>query len=216
VRQRSSGFTLIEILIAFGILALVMGVVYSSVTSSLYATRYVEERAELYHTGRQIISRLSRELASAYLVGPGSGGYTFFKGEYDQVEGRRMDRLAFTTLGHRMLPLPVEGRVDSENAAVAYYWKIEYREDQTPFLTLFYREATGFEAEAGGEEYELVQGLSELDIRYFQGNTGAWVDEWDSTLTGGLPTAVDISLVLTDSSGVEVPFRALVRLELAK
>lgn len=218
------GFTLIEILIAFGILALVMGVVYSSVTSSLYVTRYVEQRAEIYHAGRQIMSRLQRELASAYLKNAASGAspYTFFKGEHDEVEGRRMDRLSFTTLGHRMNPFPPPGEhlsqagQDSEFATVAYYWKIEYQDDQKTLVTLFYRESTGFAADVGGEEYEIFKGLRELDIRYFQGSNGAWIDWWDSRAIGFLPTAVDISFVLADSNGVEVPFRALMPLALAK
>jgi len=212
-RFRTGGFTLIEVLVAFGILALVMGAVYSSVTSSLDATRYVEERSEVYQIGRQVIFRLARELSSAYLE---NVGYTFFKGEHDQVEGRRMDKLSFTTLAHRMSPMPIKGFTDSEHAAVAYYWKIEYNEDEKPILTLLYRESTGFGVEIGGEEYELSDGLRELDIRYFQGSTGSWLDEWDSQLQGGLPTAVAISIYLTDSSGVEVPFRTIVPLMLAK
>lgn len=211
-RLHGKGFTLIEILVAFGILALVMGAIYSSVTSTLDATRYVEERSELYQVGRQVIFRLSRELSSAYLE---NVGYTFFKGEHDQVEGRRMDKLSFTTLAHRMSPMPIKGFVDSEHAAVEYYWKIEYKEDK-PILTLLYRESTGFNLEIGGDEYEVSNGLRELDIRYFQGSTGSWLDEWDSKLQGGLPTAVAISLYLTDSSGVEVPFRTIVPLMLAK
>ncbi len=208
-----AGFTLIEILVAFGILALVMGAVYSSLTSSLYATRYVEERADVYHTGLQIISRMSRELSSAYLT---DGGYTYFTGQHDEVEGRRMDRLTFTTLAHRMIPVPIKGMIDSEHAAVAYDWKIENKDDEEPRLTLYYRESTSFVQGAAGEEYELSGGLKELDIRYLQGRTGTWLDEWDSQLQGGLPTAVAVTLVLADAAGSEVPFRTLVLPKLAK
>jgi prepilin-type N-terminal cleavage/methylation domain-containing protein len=45
-RSRASGFTLVEVLVALGILAIVMTVLYGTFSTSSVTARVVEERAD--------------------------------------------------------------------------------------------------------------------------------------------------------------------------
>src|SRR6185295_6294950 len=63
-------------------------------------------------------------------------------------------------------------------------------------LTLFHREETNplSTTEASMEEYDIAEGLKELNVRFFDG--AEWSDGWDSTVKKGLPQAVEVKFVL--------------------
>ena len=65
--QTSRGFTLIEILVAVALLAM-MGVILTTATGSILgAIKDTRESQEQYHAARVALGRMEREISMAYL-----------------------------------------------------------------------------------------------------------------------------------------------------
>ncbi len=61
------GFTLIEIMLALSITALVMSMVYSSLRGAGSSLKSLSVRNELYRSAYALLDEMGRELAAAYL-----------------------------------------------------------------------------------------------------------------------------------------------------
>lgn len=224
-----TGFTLIEVMVAITILAIIMSFIYTTFTATLEAKRYAEGRAELYQTGWQILSRISRELESAYLVKVESNDVFWeppadFVGKDSWHQGRRMDTLTFTTLAHRdfsslwrSFAAKKEEEPDSnesEHAAISYFCQVEdYASDN---VILLHRENSAMmndpSAEGGGV-FEMAERVREFRLRYYDEEDKEWKDRWEwevGDLT--LPVVVEVTLTLQDLSGHEATFSTLVNI----
>jgi hypothetical protein len=98
--------------------------------------------------------------------------------------------LRFTTLGHR------RWQPDSAETDLSL---VEYHTGKDPesgLLSLIHREETNplSTTEASIEEYDLIEGLKDLRLRFFDG--ADWSESWDSTLKKDLPQAVEVKFIL--------------------
>lgn len=198
--RQSEGFTLIEVLLAMAILAVVVTVIYTAFsTSSVNAERAEASRDET-DLARTLIARMSDDIANAYCSAGLSG--TFFYGKNEEVETGgsklRHDSLSLTTLTNWRKP-------DSKETDL---WEVGYRfqekADGSGYV-LVRREKRELNKDVppleGGVEYEITDRVEELRVRYHDGSK--WVDTWDRK-TGcnqsNLPRAVEISLTLDSGS----------------
>ncbi len=225
-----TGFTLIEVTIAVTILAIIMSFIYTTFITTLEAKRYAENRAELYQTGWQILSRISRELEAAYLVKVESSDPfweppTDFVGKDGWHQGRRMDTLTFTTLAHRDLYSlwrsfaakkedEESDSNESEHAAISYFWQVEdYASDN---VILFHRENAAMmndPAAEGGGLFEMAERVKEFRLRYYDEEDKEWKDSWEWEIGDLiLPVVVEVTLTLQDPSGHEASFSTLVNI----
>jgi general secretion pathway protein J len=178
--KSQAGFTLIEILLAVAILAIVLTMVFASFDQTSTLAKRVEGVSEEYQGARIAFVKLSEELNSAY----GFSATARFEG--DDVlgpDGLDADGLVFDTLA-RAAP---EGRPGSYHSRVIY---------QMEDGKLFHREVPA-ESDASPENfprYPLIEGLSGFRLRYLA-KTGDWLDSWggESGLTG-MPRAVEVTL----------------------
>ena len=104
-RKRSlvRGFTLMEVMVAVGITALMGGLVAASFTSSFNAREVVQKEADRYRMIRTAFSRMSREIGAAYV----SDRYDAerYRDQNDRPSnfiGER-DKLTFTSFAHQRL-----------------------------------------------------------------------------------------------------------------
>ncbi|MCX5859166.1 MAG: prepilin-type N-terminal cleavage/methylation domain-containing protein [Proteobacteria bacterium] len=239
-RNNSDGFTLLEVVVSFAIVAIVLSFVFSTYSSSLSTKEYVESRDELYHNIRTVFYRMTMELNSAYFTSPpkmrviaaherpwqaeGSTetttGQGIFYGEKIQENDRDLNRLLFFNLSHFLfIPLGLEQEVEhleSENAEVEYFGRVDYEKDITYLIRredlLFHWPAPANK----GASYALLDNLRTLGFRYYyqEQGIGKWLDEWKSTdrpkTPAGLPQAVEITLTVLDREKREVRFTTLV------
>jgi prepilin-type N-terminal cleavage/methylation domain-containing protein len=226
-----AGFTLIEVMVAITILAIIMSFIYTTFTATLEAKSYAENRAELYQTGWQILNRITRELEAAYLVKkveneeePFWEPPTDFVGKEGWHEGRRMDTLTFTTLAHRDLSslwrsfaAQKEEEPDSnesEHAAISYFCQVE--DAASDNVILYHRENPAMMNDPlaeGGGIFEMAEGVREFRLRYYDEVDKEWKDSWEwevGDLT--LPVVVEVTLTLQDFSGHEATFGTLVNI----
>jgi general secretion pathway protein J len=194
--QKSNGFTLIEVLLAMAILAVVMTVIYASFSAAGRDVKQAEAIRDETDLARTLISRISDDIANAYVNRNmnSSARITIFDGEKEEVENGsekiRHDSITLTTLTHWRKP-------DSKEMEL---WEVGYFFKEKPDgsgYTLFRREKRELSKDVpaleGGDEYEITDNVESLQFRYYDGFN--WTDVWDPSLSK-VPTAVEIALTL--------------------
>lgn len=209
-RSARRGITLIEVMVALGVLALVSALVYGAFDAMNRTRAGVEGASERYHQGRTALARISREVQSAFVSlhrpvqNPGlQVSQTIFKGTHSSVG----DRLDFTSFSHRRLGF---GAHESDQNELSYFLSrsgksknVNGRDVET--LDLARRESTIIDMEptTGGVVQILTEDVVELHFSYLDSLTGDWVDHWDTTQPEQferLPRQVRIELVIARSN----------------
>ncbi len=222
------GFTLIEMLVAIAIFALLMISVYQTFDQGLRAYRIVEESRELNETARLVLERIQDDLESAAIF-TDDPNMVMIGEDGTGAAGRPTDRLVFATLNHLALD---PNAPESDLAEVEYQIRPD-PETRAPLLTRREKPYLDDDHEQGGVLTILSDKVLALNFRYFDGSE-TLEERWDArargdqlahdqgqTLsdevnTGVLPQAVETTLVLADAGGREVAFTSVTRLALAK
>lgn len=191
--------TLIEVVVAIGILAMVAVLVHGVIDSLSRGKKAEAMRADRAHQGREAMQRIVRDLSSAYLsmhvpaVPALVTGKTAFVGR----ASASYDRVDFTAFAHRRT---TRDSHESDQAEVGYF--VVPDPDVSDKMDLVRREQTPIDVEPlkGGVVDAVAEDVSEFHVRYLDPMTGQWVDSWDSTQVSGqpnrLPLEVSIRLVL--------------------
>ena len=211
-----AGFTLIEVLLAIAILAIVVSMVYtsfSSVTTTMGVSRVNSEELRL----RQFLQRsFQTNFASVYAdQGLGLPGYQFIGINEDSPDGP-VDSIRFASsasmMGGLALPgdlkevryevLGVEGRIGDFNLQEESDEGTgpQLRATETPLGVANLMAAAGevddpqrdVENDLGFDAPTWTVPIRTFDVRYFDG--GDWVDEWDSELVGRVPWSVHVKI----------------------
>lgn len=126
------GYTLLEILIAIFILAIIMSVVLGPFTGILASSREAEKKIDLYQTARSLMDLLSADIRGVFPQTSGEEGY-FFRATEEEFEGlTSLPRLDFITT-HSLLIGPQKNRFLSE---VTYFLRKNPKDE---LYTLFRR-----------------------------------------------------------------------------
>jgi general secretion pathway protein J len=219
-RGESRGLTLIELLIAVAITAIIGTLVYGSFDRTYQSREFVLRAQERYHTARLALERMSREVASAFVydcrkLDSPTGEQrqqTLFKVE---PEGK-VSRMTFTSFSHLRLFRDVR---ESDQNVVSYYGKPDRRQGRQ--LNLMRREKTRIDErpEEGGREQVLCPDVLSLQIELWDENKQDWVESWDCSQVerlNTLPRMVRFTLTVLDEYGKELPLRTIARLHLQK
>jgi len=195
--EREKGFTLIEILIAIFIFAIVISSVYGSYRATFHIIHGSESRLVIAKNARVVVERLAEDLGSLVT---GTGGE--FKGETHELAGAHGDSLAFVSLAHLILR-----KSDLHAGQTLIQYQAE-SDDKTGLLNLYRSEIPllpGVGADSGKAQKRLMcQGLREISFTYL-GRDGDKAEEWQ--VDEVVPTS-------GNAASKESPFPALVYIEL--
>ena len=180
------GFTLLELLMAVFIFAIVISSVYGAYRSTFRITNSTESLAEFGNMGRIALERIGGDLESLYR---GAGG--FLQGEKIEGEAGRSDQLSFTSTAHLVF---------SKNEQPAGYAMLRYSTevDEDSGLLRLYRIDKPYRP-GGGQEFDeekgflLCDSLSAIEYSYLN-EDGNENEEWNSgeggiQQEGGAPAA---------------------------
>lgn len=172
-RRAERGMTLIEVMVAVAIWALMGTMVAGIMFSTISTQQRVLDLQARYHGGRVALDRLRRELTMAFVSlhqAEDKRTRTVFLGEGN--------RIVFDTAAHEPLTrdakqsdqLEVEYRVDTVTGkngdkVRALIRKVKFHIDDRPG--------------SGGREEILVEGVKDLELSYFDKNRESWTDDWD-------------------------------------
>ena len=186
------GFTLIEILLAVSLIAMMATLVFGS----LYVTMSAIETAQAKSADEQIVRRtlslMIDELAvsESRATGP-------WMGINDQRDGQPADSVAFLTMGQ------FRGADSAKDTELV---RIVYTREGDRLLRFSRRNLYGLTDESI-EKVELATKVKGFNVRYYDGKSQLWLDEWDSRGKPGTPKAVLLELTLLQGKEEPVTVR---------
>ena len=201
-KQAQHAFSLIEILIAASLLAIIGALLAQSLSSSIEAKDAIESTSNRYHLVRSSMSRMVDEISMAYLsTHRPTGGtvvrmVTGFKGERDRID--------MTGFGY--VPR-VEDEKKSDQRQLSFYTDTDPR---TQTRSLMRREQANLDDEydEGGRILTLLPDVRSLEFQYWDPQKEAWTEKWDAAGNelNRLPSRVRIELVAVMDDGREQTF----------
>lgn len=200
------GFTLLEILMAISIFAIVVTLAYGSYRSTFRIIEQTESQTEIYNQARIAMDRITCDLSSLYL---GSSG--FLQGEAQNLGNKEADTIRFTSTAHLVL-----NREEQASGYAIISYSVE-EDPETRELSLF-RHDQAFRPDEDGETTTgngllLCKGLLEVRFLYYDNREGQR-DDWDSkeveqtdTNAQKLPDRIEVSLLFADPAAGGKPVR---------
>ncbi|VAX17033.1 hypothetical protein MNBD_NITROSPINAE02-1580 [hydrothermal vent metagenome] len=201
-REKKSGFTLLETLVAAAILSIVAVMVFGAFSGVMRASAGVNQRADITHTARFIARKLTEDINSASLLPHNE--YGIFIGLERKIRTSQVDEIRFTNFGRSTLFT----NAGSDQAEVA--WFVISGKEPDMFI-LLRRENPFIMGEKPDEKradlFEVTDRLRTIKVRYYVGAT--WVESFDSTTNKGLPKAVSVEFTLEDEDGHRITKRVI-------
>lgn len=210
------GFTLMEVMIAVAITALMGGLIAAAFNTGFKAKEMVEHDVEYYRGLRTAMSRMTREITCAFV----SDRYDLlrFRDQNDRPSNfiGQKNRLLFTTMSHQRLYTDAK---ESDQAVVEYYVKTSSDRNAHGRTDLMRRENPLLDGpmERGGTEDVLMEGVRQVLFAYWDLDKKDWVDEWDTRRTEKksiLPVRVRITLWAKDENGKDARYVTQARIML--
>jgi general secretion pathway protein J len=208
-RGRARGLTLLEVMVAVAILAMVAVLTYGAFDGLSRGKKNLGRINDRYHQGRAALARMNQELTSAFLsmhqplTEQQIRRITIFAGSNSSPA----DRIDFTSFSHRRL---VKDSHESDQNEISYFGspdpnvsgKIDLARRESPMIDL--------EPKRGGEVNVLVEDIDLFDVRYLDATTGMWTDTWDTSQATGqpgrMPFQIKITLALKNGDAKPVVF----------
>ncbi|MBI4831348.1 MAG: prepilin-type N-terminal cleavage/methylation domain-containing protein [Candidatus Lindowbacteria bacterium] len=227
------GFTLIEVVVATAILALIFSIVFGSFFYTINNAEEQEERASIYHRANFILNNISQNISSAYvplatLVESEKAAestqsaaeeetLSVFVGNDETAEESDTDSLSAFSTNPRFGASPGGGGfayvtyevVPSEEAGEEQL----FTDNNNPFLLrcAVQPSTVAHSAEEADDEespnWQWTLNVRSFNAEYFDGTE--WLKEWSYEEKETLPTAVKVEVELADSKGDIYPFSTI-------
>lgn len=216
MRRAIRGFTLMEVMVAVAITALMGTIVAMAFQTGFRAKEVVEGEAEHYRMVRVAMNRMAREIGSAFV----SDRYDpkRYRDQNDRPTNfvGAKDRLLFTTFAHQRLYTDSK---ESDQAVVEYFIETSTEKGAKGRQDLKRRvnPNVGERMDRGGTTDVLFEGIKKLEFEYWDSERKQWDDEWDTRRTerkSFLPTRVRITIVALDENGKEARYTTQARIML--
>jgi len=206
--KRASGFTLLELLIAFTILSLILLVIAGAMRLGSASWERGEEKAEKYQKSRIAFNLLSQQLKSAYpykiKAKQAEPDYFAFQGTSDSLrfvssfslKSKRPEGLVFVTY-----------KIEEEKSSEKVLKVCEQRVLNKDFM----------EQTPKDEDFlPLIEGLSDIKFEYYkeaedEETSGEWMEVWDGKEETELPRQIRVNIKWKEKKGEsEIVLPALV------
>jgi prepilin-type N-terminal cleavage/methylation domain-containing protein len=223
-RHTTEGFTLLEVMIAVGIMATILVILFGTYSAAVDRAARTRELSQIYHEARVLLQLVANDLRSAYVkesieqaqqaLQQTKTRPTTFVGEDRTAFNNPADTLEFSTV----LPTQRPDVPDTEMCRVAY--SIEPLNELPQSRALFRRVNCSLAPEATDQDHlflltELAHGL---DLKYYDDQGTEYLD-WNSREPRGgkqVPARVKITLLLADRHGQLRPFEMITDLVLSQ
>ena len=182
--RNTDGFTLIELMLAVALSALLLSVLYSTYFAINRSIDAATEGQEALETGRMLSQLLRQDIR-----GINPNGYAL-TGRNEGVEDRVLGRIEFVTTS----------KTSSEQVGlrrVGY----ELRIDEKRQKVLVKRESSNLSEPVGNSArvFELSRQIEGFRFEFYNGTE--WLPEWDSGSIGALPKQIKVIVDIVDAKG---------------
>lgn len=224
-KPSGGGFTLIEVLVAVAILAMIFSIVFGTFFYTVNSAEEQEERATIYQKASFMLNNITQNVSSAYvpfggLYEPEEDEQPIFLGTQADDPAEPVDKLSIFTTNPRFAAPSLAGEIACVSYAPAEVDALgqdplSHDENNpcvlactvTPLLT-----GTGTDTAAPDtldtpSTPQWTMNIRSLKFEYFDGTE--WVPEWTYEEQGMLPAALKVSLEMADSSGETYSFSTI-------
>jgi general secretion pathway protein J len=196
--------TLIEILAAMTILAMVGSLLYSAFVQTARNKERIESQLDRYHEIYSGIERIAQELSMAYTSAqrnPNEALRTMLTGliAKDASGGTRVD---FTSFSHRRL---YRNAHESDQNELAFFMAPDPNHPGQKVLARREQRRVDDDLKKGGQSQILIENVRNFELSFFDPLTSDWVSTWDTTQTAmqpnRLPGQAKITLTVPNVNG---------------
>ena len=210
------GFTLLEILVAVAILAMISTLVWYTFAQVFKTIDIVRADSDLLRMVRQVTSRVPSEMASAYLPVNLTSPSSTVKYEFVADDRGDLDRVRFQAFSHSKF---YEDANESDEAELEYWTESDPKHGG--LYRLMRREDPTLDdrPEEGGSTLVVADRLKVFNLQYYDANRDQWYDSWDTNRTdtaNRLPAAMRMKVVFVDSDKKERQYVTSAVLRLAR
>jgi general secretion pathway protein J len=196
MKRTRRGFTLLELLVAISILAMISVLIYGAFSAMRKSKEGLERVQERYREGRMAMQRISRDLASCYLSLhlPVDTRLAVQKTAFIGKRGNPADRLDFNAFSNTRRDRNAH---ESDQAEVSYFGSEDPEHGST--LDLARRTSThpDLDPQHGGRVEVLATDIDLFQLEYLDSQSGMWNESWDSTQVTGQPNRIPLQVRIT-------------------
>lgn len=207
--HRLSGITLVEMMTAMAILAIVATLMYSGFTQTARNKRRVEAEIERNHEVRMGIERIARELSMAFMSAQLNEDLSLqvVKTGLIAKETGGGSRIDFTSFSHQRLYRDAH---ESDQNELSYFIADDPEDSRINVLARREQARIDDNFEEGGRTQILIRDVINFELSFLEPMTGEWVTTWDSTQAamqyGRMPSQVRIKVTIPSASGDDLEF----------
>jgi len=211
IRRAPRGFTLIEMMLAIGVMALILAMLASSFSTIAHSKVHAEGRLMVDREGRALLWQLTKEFRNAVYT-PYSASNVALFGTGHMSGGAAVDTISLSTFsgGHRRALTGM-----TPETIVTY--NLTANPDQQGWFVLNRSQQSGLlTSNPAPQVTVLANNVLSLHFRYFDGEK--WGESWESpSLPRGrqLPVAVAIQIQMAAPGGRVMDFATQVTLPMA-
>ena len=217
-RRASSGFTMIELMLAMAIFAFITTIMWGSFSQTASTKKTIQSEQDRAHTVRVALTRMARELEMAYLSDNENTAITNRRTFFAASARADVDEVTFASFAHQRLRA---GAAEGDSALISYYGAPD--PDDRRVLNLMRRETRRLQAEDPssllGEAYILCPDVARVKFAYYDHRKKEWQTDWstlDASGTPYLPAHVRITLTVVDDRGKEVSYSTDARIQVTE
>jgi len=193
-----AGFTLVELLVAVGIILAIVTMVYGSYFATSESARIYKDRLSVCEQVREVLDEMAKQIRCSYAdtsgaIAPRLSGeqkdiIKYFEGNQDAITGEILHFV--TTHGIFLSHQKAKGLFDviykfDRRAATLYL-------NQTSFIGVAAKQI-------GNKNWRLLlENVSSVELTFFDGKQ--WVSEWNFKQKRKVPRAVKISITCEDEN----------------
>ena len=213
-RSGRRGFTMIEIMVAVAIIAMVTTMVAASFRQTIKTKNAVESQAGRYRTVRIALNRIAREIGQSYLSQHEDSTQPERRTQFVAKKHSDVDEVGFSYFGHQRL---YQDANEADTALVQYYGGRDPNDSRkTNLLRRASRRLQNVKLEDQNSEVAIVcDDVGRFKLDYYDSREKQWREEWNTTSADGqpdrLPSKIRVTLTVRDERGLDVPFQTQVR-----
>src|SRR4029453_13424515 len=200
-QAHKNGFTLIEVMIAMAILAVMAFLIFASTQRTLDSKEDTQKTDDLNHSVSMALSRMSADFQMAFLLS--GADFLGTDGRINTVFIGKEDRADFPSFSRQRY---FKDAKEADYGEVGYF--LEDNKEEPGVKLLLRRDSKNLDnkPEEGGKTEVLIGGVQELHFEYYDANKKEWMKSWDSSqleYSNRLPRAVRIQIKVLPPDGEE-------------
>jgi len=214
-RSPEAGLTLLEVMLAIAILAVMMTLAWKTVSNTSETKKTFEAYEERNHELRMALGRIVRDFEHAYLSRNEDTNAPHPRTMFMAKSSMRMPEVRFSTLDHRVLWADAN---ESEQTVISY---VSHDNPDHPgsvdWIRREQRRMSNEPPETEPADHDvLVHDIAGAKLEFWNWKNNEWQDHWDTTQADGqkgwLPSRVRITLTVKGPDDREVKLTTQARI----